>query len=404
MDTKIEHQMRWARRVSDGPSTPFGGAKRTSLSMMYGMPDPALFPAAEIAEATSRALADPDIAATALQYGNIQGQPAMLDLLVEKLYRDEGLAVSPANLLVTSGSAVAIGLAARALVDEGDVVLVEAPSFPGAMSVFRRAGARLCSVPMGADGIDIKGTTSLLDNMRAQGVYPRLLYTMPTFHNPMGVTSPQSQREALLELAARYDLMILEDDAYRDLYYDAADGPLPPSLFSLDKRGRVVRTGTFSKILAPGMRLGWALSHPDAIKKMMLLKEEGGTNPFAQHVAIEYARDGRLVSHIETLVDAYRAKRDAMLSALERHFPSNATWTLPAGGFFVWATLPASVDATRLVASAREQGVDYMPGEHCFAEPPTNPGTSMRLSFSTLSTHDIEQAIACLGSVIGSLM
>jgi len=401
---EIEYHLRWAQRVSDNQTVPFGGAKLTALSMMYGMPDPSLFPAVEFAEASARVLNDPATAAVALQYGNIQGQPAMLDLLVEKLAKDEGLHVSRGNLLVTSGAAAAIGLAARALVDEGDVVLVEAPSFPGGMSVFHRTGARLCSVPMGLDGIDVEGTEAVLASMRERGMRPRLLYTMPTFHNPMGVTMPEEKRLALLDLARRYDLVILEDDAYRDLYYDASEGPLPRSLYALDSEGRVVRTGTFSKILAPGMRLGWALARPEAIKKMMLLKEEGGTNPFAQHAAIEYAKDGRLVAHIETLVEAYRAKRDAMLSALERHFPAEATWTRPAGGFFVWATLPSSVDPERLVALAREQGVDYMPGEQCFAEPPAMPGTHMRLSYSTLSAPNIERAIERLGAVARSLL
>lgn len=372
--------------------------------MVYGMPDPALFPDAEIASAGVRVMQDQRLAATALQYGTIQGESALIMMLAEKLHQDEGLKIDPANILITTGSASAIGLAARALIDEGDVVLVEAPSFPGVMSIFRRVGGKMRTVPMDLDGLDIEGAKGVLQALHGQGIQPRVLYTMPTFHNPTGLTMPESRRAALLDLAARYDLLVIEDDAYRDLYYDAARGPLPPSLYALDGLGSVIRSGTFSKILAPGMRLGWALADPEIINRMMLLKEEGGTSPFSQHVAVEYGKDQVLASHVCVLVDAYRAKRDTMLAALQQHFPPQATWTQPSGGFFVWVTLPPSVDPAELANRARKEGVAYLPGEQCFAEPPATPATHMRLSFSLLSPNEIEEAIKRLGRIVHSLM
>ena len=403
MNSKLT-DLRWARRITQDLSPPFGGGELAPLSMLYGNPDPSLFPAAGMAEATARVLAEQSTASVALQYGAIQGQPGLISMLADKLNHDEGLDVSPANILITNGASAAIGLAARALVDEGDIVLVEGPSFPGAMSVLRRTGAELHMLPMGPDGLDIAATEAVLDSLHVRGVRPPLLYTMPTFHNPAGLTLPEAQRGALLALARRFNLLILEDDAYRDLYYDAATGPLPASLYALDREGRVIRTGTFSKILTPGMRLGWALARPEIIERMMMLKEEGGTSPFTQHVAVEYGKDGVLMSHICALVDAYRAKRDAMLFALERYFPPEATWTRPAGGFFVWATLPPSVDPVKLAARAREEGVDYMDGASCFAGPPPTPGTYMRLSFSLLKPDDIEEAIKRLARAARSLM
>jgi 2-aminoadipate transaminase len=394
---------RWARRAAAAGNVPFGG-ERAALSLAYGFPDPALFPYAELAVAAGRVLHDPSKGAAALQYGKLQGVPSLLSMLASKLSHDEGLTIQPDSLLITGGSSGAIGLAARSLVDEGDTVLVEAPSFTGAMNMFRRTGAELRSLPMGPDGIDVAGAEAALDALHIRGIRPRVLYTMPTFHNPTGLTLSEAQRGALLGMARRYNLIVIEDDAYRDLYYDGQQGALPQSLYALDREGRVIRTGTFSKILAPGLRLGWALAQPEIINKMLLLKEEGASTPFAQQVVVEYGRDGVLMSHIAMLVDAYRQKRDTMLDALERFFPAEASWTRPAGGFYVWVTLPASVDPAALASHAREEGVDYVRGESCYCEQPSQPGTRLRLCFSMLRLDDIEEAVKRLGHAIYSFM
>jgi 2-aminoadipate transaminase len=393
----------WARRVAGGGVAWFSGGVRAPFSMAYGNPDPALFPSEGIAAAAARVLADPDRAAVALQYGSIQGQPKMIALVASRL-EEEGIHVNTENVIITNGASSAISLATRALIDEGDAVLVEAPSFPGALSVYQRAGAELINLPMGPQGIDVAAAESLLASLHVRGIRPKILYTIPTFQNPSGLTIPAAARRSLVAIAQRYDLLIIEDDAYRDLYYDAQNAPLPESLYAIDHDSRVVRTGTFSKILAPGMRLGWAIAQPEIIRRMLLLKEEGGTVPFSQYVAAEYARDGALTRHIKTLVEAYRAKRDAAISALERYFPSEASWTRPSGGFFVWVTLPASVEPTRLAALAAEQGVEYLPGEPCFAQQPPVPCTCIRLSYSLLAPDEIEEAIKRLGQAISTLL
>jgi 2-aminoadipate transaminase len=394
----------WSRHVAGGGEAWFSGGVRVPLSMAYGNPDPALFPAEGIAAAAARVLADPERMAVALQYGAIQGQPELMALVAEKLRREEGIEVGQENIIITNGASAAIGLATRALIDEGDVVLVEAPSFPGALSVLKRAGARLVNLPMGAQGIDVEGTEGLLAEMWGRGVRPKILYTIPTFQNPTGLTIPEEGRKRLLELARRYEMVVIEDDPYRELYYDTDKGPLPRTLFGMGTDGRVIRTSTFSKILTPGMRLGWAIAQPEMIQRMLLLKAEGGTVPFSQYVAVEYARGGVLTQHVGMLVGAYRAKRDAMVAACERYFPEEVAWTRPDGGFFVWAGLPTSVDAGRLAGLAREVGVDYLPGEACFAQPPAVAGTYVRLSFSLLGVGEIEDAIKRLGRVIRSML
>jgi 2-aminoadipate transaminase len=402
--SEIDYALSWSRNAERLGGMPFGGAEPASLSLAFGFPDPTLFPYDEISAAASRVLAEPSLAASALQYGRVAGRSEMRFMLANKLNEDEGLAVEPANLLVTNGALAAIGLAARALVDEGDTVLVEAPSFAGALHLFRSVGAELCPVPTGDEGIDVGGMEEMFGDLYARGIRPRLLYTMPTFHNPTGLTMPEAQRGALLALAHRYDLTVIEDDAYRDLHYDAPQSKLPSSLYALDYDARVIRTGTFSKILAPGLRLGYALAAPSTISRLMLFKEEGGTSPFAQLVAYEFARGGALKPHIARLIEAYRHKRDRMLDALASHFPTEARWTHPSGGFYVWVTLPPVIDPAALSNLAREEDVDYLPGEVCFAGAPPTPGTYMRLSFSALPLDDIEEAVHRLGGVVKSLL
>jgi 2-aminoadipate transaminase len=394
----------WSRKVAGGGTAWYVAGVTAPFSLAYGNPDPALFPAAGVEAAAKRVLEDPEAAGIALQYGTVQGQPAFMDMMTEKLLREEGIQVGRENIVITNGASAAIGLAARALIDEGDIVLVEAPSFPGALSILQRAGADLRNMPAGAEGIDVARTHDLVRDLLAKGEKPRIIYTIPTFQNPSGLTLPEASRRALIELAREYNLVIIEDDAYRELYYDAESGPLPPTLYALDTDGRVIRTGTFSKILAPGMRLGWAVAHPEIIRRMLLLKDEGGTSAFAQAVALEYGRDGVLTAHIRDLVAAYRIKRDTMLSALDRYFPGEARWTRPEGGFFVWMQLPPTVDNATLASLAREQGVEYLPGVACFAQPPEIAGTYLRLGYSLISAPDIEEAVRRLAGVVRELI
>jgi peptidoglycan pentaglycine glycine transferase (the first glycine) len=254
---------RWAARAADSPRRGWGGPP-AAIHFAIGLPDPLLFPTTELLAATEVVLREQS--ATALQYGPAKGTPALLEVVREKLRRDEGLNLGPEQIMISSGSSQGISLVLRALCEPGDVVLCEAPTFLGTLGNFNRAEVRTVGLPVDEHGLDVRAAETILADLAAQGVRPKLLYTIPTFQNPMGVTMPLTRRVALLGLARRYDLLVLEDDAYRDL---AFEGTPPPSLLSLDGEGRVIRVGTFSKILAAGMRLGWALGTGDAINRMI---------------------------------------------------------------------------------------------------------------------------------------
>jgi 2-aminoadipate transaminase len=383
-----------AAAAAEPPSAP-GGA-RPAISFAYGVPDPALFPAEALAAAGKDALLQHGD--RALQYGAVLGLPQLIAGLLARLRDREGLDLAPGQCLITAGSSQAIGLVAHALIAPGDAVLLETPAWPGVINALRRYQARAIPVPMDQEGLDPAALEQTLARLQAEGVRPKLLYTVPTYQNPTGITMTAGRRAAVLALARRYDLLILEDDAYRDIAFDA---PPPPSLLALDVDGRVLRTGTYSKILAAGLRLGWLLGPAAAISRISAVKDDGGTSPFASYVTATFAEAGALEAHIALLVNAYREKRDAMLRALERAFPPGAQWTRPAGGFFIWVTLPEGLDSGALLPRARAAGVDFLPGRACFPDP-ADGARYIRLAFSQGTPDEIEDGIARLAGVIAA--
>ena len=386
----------WAAAVADIVPRAAPTGDRPAISFAWGFPDPALFPIEALTVTTAAVLRESH--ATALQYGVSTGLPELVGAVLARLRHTEGLDLPLAGCLITSGASQGIGLAARALLEPGDPVLLETPAWPGVLNTLRRLQARIIPVPMDAEGLDVTAAEATLVALAGEGTRPRLLYTVPSFQNPAGLTLSLARRQALLDLARRYQLLILEDEAYRDLAYD---GPVPPSLLALDPDGRVLRVGTFSKILAAGLRLGWALGPPEALARLAALKDDLGTSPFTSSVTAAYMATGALEPHIARLVAAYREKRDAMLAALARHFPPGATWTEPAGGFFVWVTLPPGLDSARLLPAARAAGVDFLPGRACFPDPATG-APFIRFAFSLLSPGQIDEGIARLGRVIAA--
>jgi 2-aminoadipate transaminase len=390
-------QPRWASIVRELPRWSSGGT-RAPISFSFGLPDAPSFPHDELAAATELVLREHSD--RALQYGPAAGMPRLIDALLARLNRDETLGLAPDNVLITNGSAQALGLIARLLVDPGDTVLLEGPTWPGAINLFQRAGANLVSLPFDATGLDLTAAESRLIHLAAQKIQPKFLYVIPTFQNPSGLTLSVERRAALLELAARYDLLVIEDDAYRDLVYD---GAVPPSLLELDSDGRVLRLGTFSKVLAAGLRLGWVLGPPAIVGQLAAYKEDGGTSPFSSYVAAAYMMAGALEPHIRDLIALYRQKRDVMLRALQWYFPPGVQWTRPAGGFFVWVTLPPHLEAEDLLPRAREEGVDFLPGDRCFATPGTGRNT-IRLAFSLPPPDQIEEGIKRLGDALKAMI
>jgi 2-aminoadipate transaminase len=384
-----------ARLRTDARMPRAGAVSPEVISLAYGMPDPALFPAAGLAAAATEALADAGAYAVALQYGNVAGNPLLLGELGKKLEGEEGRPVPPGGLLLTNGSSQAIALVVQALANPGDVCLCEAPTFLGTIHHIRFHGIRTVPVPLGEEGLDVEAVDREIARLRAAGTPPRFLYTIPTFNNPAGVTMPLGRRRALLDVAGRHGVPVIEDDAYRDLRFE---GEAVPTLHALDQDGLVLRLGTFSKIVAPGVRLGFVLAEPAVIERVLAFKPEGCTNGLTSMVVGTFMRRGGLAAHVETLRAAYRARRDAMYEALAREMPDGVTWTRTQGGFFLWLTLPPRTDVARLVPRCAEERVIALPGTECY---PDGRGThNLRLAFSLQPPERIAEGVRRLGRAI----
>ena len=367
------------------------GALDRGISFAFGLPDPGSMPREGVIDATGRTLRG-EGGTWALQYGSARGQAGLLAALADKLAHDQKITATPENLIITNGSFQAIELIAQALIDPGDTILVEAPTWSGAVMIFGRAGARIMAVPTDEQGLDLDALERALAVLRADGRRAKFLYVMPTFHNPLGVTMPLARRQRLVAIAQANGLPLIEDDAYFDLRFS---GEHLPTLYSLDGGGLVIYLSTFSKILAAGMRLGWAVASAPVADKLVLLKNDTGSNPFSQHIAETFTRSGELRVHIDSLIGVYRHKRDLLLAALEEYLPDGARWSKPEGGFFVWVTLPPGVDSRTLQRRALELGVDFLPGTACYGD---GRGTDeIRLAFSFVAADDIRPGIEPLG-------
>jgi len=387
---------RFNRRVREVPEVMRAGpAEPTVISLAFGAPDPEFFPAAKLLEAARDALTDLPACAVALQYGAPNGSPVLLEELSRKLAKEEGKPVEPGGLAITSGSSQAISLAVHVLSDPGDVCLIEAPTFMGTIRTIRFSGIRMAPVSLDDHGIDLGALEAAVKTLRAAGTRPRFLYSIPTFNNPAGVTMPLDRRLGLLDLAVRHGLPVIEDDAYGDLRYEGA--PLP-SLHALDRHGVVVRLGTFSKIVAPGVRLGFVLADPALIQRLPPFKSEGTTNGLTSLIVGMFMKNGSLAEHIEVLRAGYRARRDAMYGALRAEMPDGVTWTRTEGGFFVWLRLAPEIDVERVMTTAAEERVVAMPGTACFTD---GRGThNLRLSFSLQPADRIAEGVRRLARAI----
>ncbi len=371
------------------------GGVQPEFPFTFGLPDEASFPSKAMLK-VSRSVFTDDIG-KALQYGSYQGAPELRQVVAERLRRLEGVEIGLESVMITNGSSQAIGLVAQALVDPGDTILVEGPTFLGAVRTFELFGPRVVEVPLDDRGLRIDALTRILEDLRREGVQPKFIYTLPNFHNPAGVTLTLDRRRALLKLAERFGVPVLEDDAYGELRFE---GRSLPSLLSLDSTGLVIRTGTFSKILGAGLRLGFIAGREDVVKRMVALKVDGGTNPVASHLAVQFARQGLLDKHIRKLRTVYRARRDAMLEALEQHCAPYATWTRPQGGFFVWLDFKPGVDPARVFEEAQARGVAYLRGPACYSS--GRGANHARLAFSYLTAEQIREGIARLGQALAA--
>jgi 2-aminoadipate transaminase len=375
-----------------------------TISFIYGLPDPATFPAAALERLAGQVLRDrPELA---LQYGPEQGYGPLIDYLRERLAREEGLAIGRPHIMLNGGSAQALDHICTMLTRPGDAVLVEAPTYHETLQLFRDHGLRPLQVPMDSSGLQVEALAKRLDDLANRGERARILYLIPNFQNPSGITLAAERRGPILELARRFDLLVIEDDVYRELVYE---GEVPPSLFALDldrgsEPGRVLRIGSFSKILAPGLRMGWLLGPPDHISRLIgsgLRCMGGGANPLVANILADYCLEGLLETQLEDLRRVYRERRDAMLEALNSCMPRGVRWTQPGGGFFVWLGLPEPLQAQEVARLGQEQGLLMPVGDPFFAEEPT--GQYLRLAFSYVTPEQIWEGIRLLAQILGSL-
>ncbi len=361
-------------------------ARADVISLAGGLPAPEGFPANDVAEATKWVLTHH--AAEALQYSSAQGLLTWRQAIAQ-WETERGVPTGPENVLVVSGSQQALDLMGRAFCSPGDKLLVESPTYVGALEAFRLSGADCVSVPSDAEGLDPEAL-----NTSHQGA--RFLYVMPTFQNPTGKTLSLERREALAQKARELDLWLLEDSPYQELYYDKAP---PPSLRSFAPE-RTITLGSMSKVLSPGLRLGYILGPAHVIKALTRVKGamDLHSSTFTQWVGTRLVSSGFMDKHLPRVRALYRHKADVLLAALESHREAlqDATWTKPEGGMFIWMTLPDGMDATRLLERclAAPQKVGFVPGTHFFAD--RGHANTVRLSFVTVSDDAINQAVETL--------
>jgi 2-aminoadipate transaminase len=374
------------------------GLAANTISLLLGHPDPTTLLPPEFREAVHRVLVSPQGYA-ALEYGQEQGNSALIEYLVEKFNHEQNLSLSPDQLMIVAGATHAVDMIARLYAKPNGVVIVEAPTYGDALHIFRDHGVELYSVPMDGKGVIVEELERLLKNLADGNKPPQLFYTIPNFHNPTGVSTIVERRLEIIRLAGQYDLKIVEDDVYRELAFDA---PVPPSFFALAEGVQVMHIGSFSKTLAPGLRLGWLMASAEAIQGFVncgTTQMGGGASPFSAQVTAEYCRQGCWEAHIQHLRNLYKMRRDRMLSALDHYMPDGVTWTKPSGGYFIWLTLPENIGAREVKQRALERGVLVASGENYFISS-TNGANNLRLTYSFAPPDDIETAIRILAELI----
>ncbi|MFL5761062.1 MAG: PLP-dependent aminotransferase family protein [Thermomicrobiales bacterium] len=380
-------------RGQDLPTPRIGDPRKAAnlISFVFGFPDAASLPAESVGEATVRAMEKDG--KWALQYGKATGDPALVEVMLAKLKRDQGIDARPENILITSGGSQAVQLVLDLLVDPDDTIIVEAPTWMGFLYAVNNVHAQTVAVPLDEHGTDVIALERELNRLRSEGTTPKFIYVISNFQNPSGISTTLDRRQGIVELAQEYGTLILEDDAYHDLRFR---GERIPPIYTLDDSGSTMYLGTLSKIMGAGMRIGWLVAAEEIVTKLSVLKIDGCTNVFGSHVAAEWI-PANLEDHIEKLKGIYQRRRDVMLDALDRHMPAGTTWTNPDGGFFIWVSFPEAIDAGRMLPQVRERGVDYLAGATCYAD---GSGTNQfRLSFSFTTEDQIKQGIAIIGEI-----
>lgn len=370
-------------------------AKPGIISFAGGAPAPELFPKDELAEIAKEVLEKDGV--TALQYGITEGYEPLRSWVKNKLTA-EGTFKDGDNCIIVSGGQQGIALAAKSLINPGDGVICELPSFIGGLNSFRSYNAEILGVPLENDGID----TDALEQLLKEHSNIKILYTIASFQNPSGITATLEKRMKILELAEKYDFIIFEDNPYGDLRFSGED---VPTMKSLDTEGRVVYFGSFSKILSPGLRLGFTCADSALMERMIICKQVSDvhTNVLSQMIAYEFLQKYSIDDHIKKLREVYGRRCRLMIDCIEKYFPENITHTNPEGGLFLLCTMPEKYDSAEVLKKAIERGVAFVPGKATMIDDKARYST-FRMNYSNASEENIEKGIKILGELLYELM
>ncbi len=369
---------------------------RDVISLAGGLPDPSTFPKEELAEIASYIIRE--YGEMALQYGTTQGARILREALCHFMARVMILC-KPENILITTGSQQALDIISRTLIDPGDLVVVELPTYLAAINVFKLSQPEFIGIPIDEDGMRTDVLEEKLKQIYSEGRRVKFVYTVPTAQNPSGVTMSNDRRKHLLELAERYDFLIIEDDPYSHFLFEPVSFK---HLKAMDTSGRVVYISTISKILSPGLRIGWIIAHEELVGVFERAKQnlDLHTPTLNQYIVAEAIRRRVIERYLPRVRELYRKKKNIMLEALEEYFPEGSRWTKPVGGLFIFAYLPEGIDTKALLPKAIEHGVIYVPGKSFFVD--GSGANTMRLNFSFPPPSKIVEGIRRLGNLLKS--
>ncbi len=364
------------------------------ISFAGGLPAPETFPVNDLKQIVCEILVNDG--PESLQYGTTEGDLLLRKMLVERHNR-QGLKIGIENLIITSASQQALDLVARVFLNPGDYVICGLPSYLGGINVFKQYGAKLKGIPLDQDGMKTDELEESIIRLKKAGEKIKFIYVIPDFQNPSGITLTEERRLKIIDLAEKYDLLIVEDSPYREIRFE---GKTQRLMNELDTTGRVITLCTFSKIFAPGFRVGWVIGDPVILDKLVMAKQTADlcTSSFVQKILARYMEKGLLDDNIKRTIEIYRQRRTCMIAFLKKYMPAGITWTEPQGGLFLFVTLPEQLDADEIFKKAIEKNVAFVAGSSFFCD---NSGhNTMRINFSFSNENEIEKGIKRLSEVI----
>ncbi|MCK5051705.1 MAG: PLP-dependent aminotransferase family protein [Candidatus Cloacimonetes bacterium] len=368
------------------------------ISFAGGLPAPETFPIEELVEITNEVLREDG--GKALQYGSTEGDDKLRELIAE-LYKNMGFDISIENVMITTASQQGLDLLAKIFINRGDKVLVGLPSYLGGLQAFKAYGAELVGIEFDESGMRSDDLEAKLAELKIADDLPKFIYIIPDFQNPAGITMPEKRRKEIIEIARKYDVLIIEDSPYKEIRFE---GEHQESLYALEGKGQVINFGTFSKIFVPGFRIGWIIAYPEIIDKFVKAKQATDlcTSPFVQKIAAKYMEKGYFETNLKKTIQLYKEKKDIMMRAFAKYMPEGVTWTKPEGGLFLFITLPDYMDSEILFQKAIKKKVAFVVGHAFYCN--GKGRNTMRINFSYVPKDLSEIGVKRLAEVIKSEM